>query len=455
MEPCHKIYFFEDIIYNILAYLDKNDSFNFINICKSVMKCKYYLYKKYVFNYNALTSINEFMHHIESIKSTQIIQFKELKFNNLIKLDFKLNNLDKPILDDDFKIMLSNLPKTLLSFSIEYYQFNLPLSELIKDQINLKVLNISSDVFDYPLDNLPLGLENLHINSSHFDQSLTKLPITLQNLYIFSNKFKYPLDCLPKNLQSINLICCNHNTILDFKYLPNLISLKINNESPSFTNFPENLTELQISNNYIDSFSQLGNFFKINLKILRLSSVNFNDSLNNLPKTLESLILDSIQFNQSLNNLPDLKLLVINGEMFDKSVNKLPETLIQLQISSGSFNKSLENLPKNLQILKIYSVEFNNKEKEICNLPINLQILILHCNNLRNYVFNPQISLKTIQINDYNSHVEYFNRYYNEFYNEDYLGDNALNYNDIRPDYIKWFDVDDFEFFFNYNKLVA
>jgi len=223
---------------------------------------------------------------------------------------------------------------------------------------------------------------------------------------------------LPKTLKSLTLFCNEHKQKVDFKYL-------------------SNLTKLELSNYSIESFHKLGNIFSINLKILRLSSSRFADSLSNLPKTLECFILDCNYFNSSLNNLPNLKRLVINSNMFDNPVNELPETLMELQISSRSFNQSLSNLPKNLQILKIYSDKLNQKLSE---LPNNLHTLILDCIRLKNSLPNPHINLKTILIYDYYSHDKYLNNNphkYSKVYNEGVPSDN------IRIYYRNLFIIDD------------
>ena len=429
-------YLFADIVYSILSHLNKDDSFNFINICKSVIKHKYYLYKKYVFNHHAITPTNKFMHHIESIKSTRIIDFGTIEFNNLTTFKLYLDSSYKKTSNSNINLQfaINNLPETLLKLIIHYDHLNMKLTAL---PMNLKTLDIFSTVFNQPLDNLPLFLENLHIVSGVFLQSLDKLPNNLQNLYINSSIFNYSLNNLPETLKALNLFCHTQNHQIDLKYLLNLISLRIDNKSDVPHAFPDNLTELYISNNYIESFYKLGNLPNA-LKILRISSTIFNNPLNNLPDTLECLILISDKFNQSLDNLPNLRRLVICSRTFNKSVDKLPETLRELHISSRYFNQSLNNLPKkleilrifsndfnksinklpnNLEILKLFSNDFNNDfNNTIYNLPNNLQTLILGSDNFGQSLFNLPISLKTKEISfsshNYWLHNEYYDGYY-------------------------------------------
>ena len=404
-------YLLSDIIYNIISYLNKNDSFNFINICKSVMKHKYYLYKKYIFNCDALDHNNEFMHYIETIHSTKLIDYGALKFNNLTTLKFDLSNFDIKPIEVYLTTALNNLPKTLLTLSIEYDLFNLPLPIL---PLNLKALTIISNIFNQSINNLEdyISLEYLHINSPAFNQSLKQLPITLIHLYICSSKFTESLCNLPVSLRSLHLFCHYYYKDMDFKHLSNLISFKTYNRLPLLINPPPNLTELQICNEFIASIPTLVNYLPNNLKILNLHLHFFNCQLNNLPQTLENIILISDYFNQSLYNLPNsLKHLIIISPAFNECVNNLPDSLLELQISSNSFNKSLTNLPKNLEILKIFSYNFNHS---LDNLPLNLQTLILDCKSLRDHLPNQPINLKTVIINDYFSYWSGFHPEYKD-----------------------------------------
>ena len=415
MESCHKTslgsgfmekYLLPDIIYNILAYLNKDDSFHFINICKSVMKQKHYLYKKYIFNYGLLNNHNnQFIHHIQNMKSTKLIDFSGLTFNNLTTLYFYVNDeMTKTTFDFYLYNTLTNLPKTLLNLTINSDLLNLPLNALTNDPINLKILHVISNKFNQPINNLPSSLMELHIIAGNFNQSIDNLPTFLKNLHIDSDGFNQLLNSLPHTLEKLCIRSDEFNQ--SFNNLPislNSIKLFIPNYCKEIDLlYLQKLRELQIYNDDGIPFYKLLKCLPINLKILKLKFDNIDYSLNNLPKTLKCLILNTYQFNQSLDALPkSLKKLIIISNTFNKSVSKLPENLTELQIASHNFDQSFSNLPHNLKILRIYSLNYNCP---LNKLPHNLQILMLNCRNLKKSFSKLPTSLKIKIINDYYSY---------------------------------------------------
>ena len=86
-------YLFSDIIDNILRYLDKNSSFNFLNICISLHSTKYKLYGKYIFDYH------------KSLDSHLFQRVKHLRISNNL-FDEPLKDLSILFQKIDFNIKL-------------------------------------------------------------------------------------------------------------------------------------------------------------------------------------------------------------------------------------------------------------------------------------------------------------------------------------------------------------
>ena len=395
-------YFLCDVIYNILNYLNKDYSFNFLNVCKYMANHKHFIYNKYVFNYGSILESNEFNKCIRTLRINPLYYdnwiLNNLNLNNLATLEIISNyrNYKRPskieifvstVIHYAFTFInnmflnlsaLNYLPETLQTLTINY-DFDKPIDNL---PTNLKILNITSDIFNQSLNNLPKNLTVLNLHCYKLNKSLDDLPIFLESLTIFSHHFNQPALKLPLNLTSLALYTSSLHISLNLNYLCNLSTLKIYNNLPIINNFPENIIELQLATFMShEAWPNLLSRLPNNLKILKLNCDNFNSPLNTLPKNLECLILYSKKFNHAINNLPKtLKILKIESAIFNKSLNDLPKSLSELQISSNSFNGSLNHLPNNLETLKISSDIFNNP---IYNLPQPLKTLILNCEKFK------------------------------------------------------------------------
>lgn len=120
-----------------------------------------------------------------------------------------------------------------------------------------------------------------------------------------------------------------------------------------------------ILNNNIDTiiFTRPGIFslYDLSIDILKdleniktiIFELNFNNTLDNLPKNLENLIFkNNNKFNQPLSNLPiTLKNLSLSGD-FDQLLDLLPEGILKLKIPKN-YNKKLNDLPSSLVYLEI------------------------------------------------------------------------------------------------------
>jgi len=374
-------YLISDIIYKILSYLRKDDSFNFLNICTTTSKNKHFLYNKYIFDHKALVSTNKFAEYINSV---------------YVKIGLKNLTLNK--------LTLSNLT------SIEFYSSNKMLFDIdILKYLptNLKTLAIISDEFNQPLNSLPHSLKTLHIDSARFNKSLNALPNGLINLYVNSRKFNKSLCYLPLTLKCVILLNKDMNfkneNKINLSYLINVTNLKIRSKFLESHPFPPNLEELQICYTYVsdtlnlvsDSLNKMINGLPTNLKSFKIADKRFNYPLNNLPATLECLILNCVNFNQSLDKLPNnLKTLKLCCGNYVQQLDKLPTTLLELHMDLLNFNNVI-NLPNNLKILRMTSECYNHI---IYSFPETIEILSLQCPKLDQNLFELPTNLNEIMI---------------------------------------------------------
>jgi hypothetical protein len=190
---------------------------------------------------------------------------------------------------------------------------------------NLKYLIL--DDYDYPLDNLPSGLEYLCL----------------------PDKYNHPLDNLPSSLIGFVFPALN-GTYYDY----------------SFDNLP------------------------YGIKYIELGDITFGDDVinpyDNLPSTLEILNFDYIEVNYPLNNLPDnLKYLKLGS--CSQPIIKLPLELKILDITHGywtpcdSLSKYLSNtvFPPKFEKVNIFSYNYKIHKPELQklkNLLVNIKIEI-------------------------------------------------------------------------------
>lgn len=164
--------------------------------------------------------------------------------------------------------------------------------------------------------------------------------------------------------------------------------LNLNNNSKFILNIlPEYITHLSI---IIDDFKDISfDSLPINLKCLKISGMSytiFENSLNNLPLSLETLHIEMNRIRSNLDFLPiSLKYLYIfcNNKL---SLNNLPNNLEHLTIK-GYHLGGESYLPENLQ-----------------NLPFNLKKLNMSCGVLQGKIPDEEMSYLHIK--------EFFNSQY-------------------------------------------
>lgn len=129
---------------------------------------------------------------------------------------------------------------------------------------------------------------------------------------------------------------------------------------------------------------------------------SFKDiNLNKLHNGLTNLVINNIYpnydekgFNQSLDNLPHtLETLVIISQDYNQPINSLPTSLTYLTISSDCFDQPLSNLPPNLYSLSIsrigYYMQYKYLSDNLLNLPEGLNTL-----NISNKILPTNASIK-------------------------------------------------------------
>lgn len=115
---------------------------------------------------------------------------------------------------------------------------------------NLKIFKIMDTKFNQSLDCLPNTLEYLEINCNVYDQPLDNLPIFLKELRI-NSKYIQLLDYLPSNLKKLTLLnYCGKS--LD--HLPNnleylLIGYQNNFNNLILNNLPDSITTIEFGSN--------------------------------------------------------------------------------------------------------------------------------------------------------------------------------------------------------------
>jgi hypothetical protein len=333
-------YFNHDIIANILHFLNKNDSFNLLNISTNMTPLRKILYGKYLFDHNKLNN-DDLKPFIKYLKSDNVYNF--IPYANLYSLE--TTNVSKPI---------NNLPETLsLLIIINANGGNdLCIEQLPINLTNLEINNCPYDIIDL-IENLPRKLEELKITSNRFNHPINNLPNTLKFLMIDGHDFCQSLDNLPENLETLII----YTQMLNHPYdkLPKKLKkfwLSSDSFNETFDYLPDSLENLEI---YNDNFNGLLNHLPKNLRHFGFLGMRHNQQFNNLPNTLKSLELYFCDdFNQSLNHLPNaLESFSIQAWAFNQPLDNLPDTLRSLNITCWAFDQSLEKLPEKLQSLKI------------------------------------------------------------------------------------------------------
>lgn len=150
-------YLTHDVVLNILNFLNKDNSFNFVNIAKCMMPLRKVLYGKYFFTYN--------------------------KIPNEIKKDIRRIKCNCSDVVDN--MVLDHLDLSCNAHTIGYqYIKTSPCKTIINSQPQ-KSIEIWCDSFNHTLDNLPHSLKSLTLfHCRNYRQVLNKLPPHLTTLNI-------------------------------------------------------------------------------------------------------------------------------------------------------------------------------------------------------------------------------------------------------------------------------
>ena len=363
-------YFDSDVLCHILSYLNKTCSMNLLGITKKLQKHKKLIYGKYVFDLNKIKhlpdDILKLINHIkiptycDNLNLIPFINLRSLESQNKffnIHFNFcNLSNISNTITELYFTqeyITINCLPKNLITLDIKTTNLSCLLNYLPK---TIKHLTLRCKLFDVGLDklnNLEL-LESLRIKSNKFNDDLYDLQETLKLLEITSSIFNKPVGLLPKKL--ITLIIKSNAFNNSLKYLPKTlkkIMIHSNMFNKKINKLPKNLILLDIK---CHLFNQPLNNLPLALKKLIINAFIMSFSLNNLPKTLIELTINCTLFNDHINELPsDLHILNLISEQFNQELTNLPSNLKKLNVICKSFNRSLDNLPNNLEELIVIS----------------------------------------------------------------------------------------------------
>lgn len=239
---------------------------------------------------------------------------------------------------------------------------------------------------------------DLEIKLSNYDETINLIPKNIIKLSLVENV--NTINNLPTSITKLSLSTLSTIYSLDnLPYSTKQLLIYVN-IFKHIDNIPHSLIYLRISN---DDFNIKINNLPNTILYLYFRSIAFNKKINKLPKSLISLEIYFNKFNNNIGNIPKLEYLRLNSNNFNKPINNLSICLSKLMLSDClNFNQSMDNLPKNLKkINQDYLKSFN---KNLHNLPSSLVTLELRdCINLNCSLNNLPLLLKYIEIYNYTS----------------------------------------------------
>ena len=324
-------YLNNDIVGYILNYLNKVDSFNFLNTSTLLSSNKKLLYAKYLFNHHKIEN-NGICSHI-----------KHIIIKEMDNINIYANLCSLQIIDNDFDHPLDFLPKSLTKLIINSTHFNQPIDNLPCENLQtLKIIAHSRNqkkgtTFDQSMTKLPKLLRKLTIDSGIFNHPLDSLPKTLYKLKIISCLFNYPLDLLPNSLNKLTirgvLFDQPINQLPDKLKTLNIFSIKFNH---SLDKLPKSLYSLQM---HLSTYMHRFECFPKNLHKLKIISYNRNPHISNLPGSLQSLTIKCYDLMIPIRLPPNLNSLTFK-------INAKPDPELKLIINN-------DNLPINLKMVTV------------------------------------------------------------------------------------------------------
>jgi len=243
-------------------------------------------------NYNIL--INPFINIIKDKFNYTINHYDANEFINNSVNSLNLNN----------KILTKEDSKIILNHSINLYNNSQSLEHLVSDlELNRENnFNVSDDIISH-VNNIQ-SIDNLSFNNNNFSFKTLLIPITKSNITI---KIK-------NNIQQ--LIPYKIITNNSFIYLPNIISLNINNNYT--THF------YKFNNNIWNTINDLIPFYNNNNNSINITLTQFNNQLIQFYQNY--IIIDKINkidqnhykinFKNLLYNYEDIKIILPNDNIY-------------------------------------------------------------------------------------------------------------------------------------------
>lgn len=272
----------------------------------------------------------------------------------------------------------------------------------ISKKYNHKLTHYNFAYFDYSLDH-----KILHEDFEFF-KSNTKF--TIYSCNFLETLIKYNLHTqithlciLQKDELKFDLKFLTHFKNLRFLHIDSSNDYKIN--LGNVTQYLPNALEILIIHNYWFDNPLFNNpnqdentYSEPKLKFLYIYSNYFNQSVDNLPVTLETLVIHSKKFNKSIDYLPpSLKSLVLICPNFYESIDNLPYGLEFLGINNKNFhihNNGIENILYNLpKTLKVFISEEKNEETIAKNILPNCCFIELNFEYFTLSIFQTLINI--------------------------------------------------------------
>lgn len=258
------------------------------------------------------------------------------------------------------------------------------------------------------IDNLPRNIDNLIIYNNKLSNFNLLLPFL--NSIDISNNFLEAIDLSSMNISWLRI---NNNRLKQLIYGQNLKYLECNNNPELIITHPDSSNlEVLYANKTLNSFTNLPN----TLNRLALTDNQLtNDQIINLPKMLEwiNLTKNNITSLDPFKHLINLKKLYISSNCITE-LNYIPcnvsniyccsnmITKINLEASSELLNIICYNNPINTIILNNFVNIYTNINENMCIKPLSIVHQLLKLNKLEESLFD---NIKNNYDNDLNKSI--------------------------------------------------
>jgi len=329
--------------------------------------------------------------HFDSNKNTEKLNISLLEsFNNINDC----HKFDRLVFDSYFNQPIPRLPHFIKHIELGYY-FNEDLSNIGE---YIETIIFQGNEFNVDMSKLPKGLKEIKIMSDKIISKIENINIELKKICIQSENFNSELKLTNTKITSI--------IINSRKFNKNLLHL------------PLGLKELELYGSYNCSLNNLPSC----LEYLKISSDIFNQTLDNLPRSLKTLILDNMDnFNHPLNNLPHgIETLKLNfgyflrtystNNIYKYSMENLPSSIKYLSLSNywGDLNTIIDNIldldiwfpPSTSMTAHTHLQHWNKLPTQLEKLNINKEIAYINpAHNMIDSIKH-NLNLHNILVND-------------------------------------------------------